>query len=203
MNLLHKDIHFNEITKRNRLEFQDCSFCVVSATRRAFIVGKTCYIRGKLQTMKRFLTFLLIAFTFSVAVAQSRIYRGNSTYSSDILYSCDGRYLYKGNSGYSSDILFTFDGKYLYDGKSTYSSDVLLAFDGRYIYAGRSSYNSDVLFTFDGKYLYKGRSTYSSDILLTFDGKHVYKGLSTYSSDILFTLKGIVPLLFIVCAIFG
>ena len=56
-------------------------------------------------------------------------------------------YVYKGRSTYSSDILFTWDGKYLYAGRSTYSSDVILTFDGKYIYAGRSTYSSDILGT--------------------------------------------------------
>ena len=37
-------------------------------------------------------------------MAQSRFYKGNSTYSSDILYSFDGKYIYNGRSTYSSDI---------------------------------------------------------------------------------------------------
>ena len=43
-------------------------------------------------------------------MAQTRCYSGNSSYSSDIRYSWDGKYLYRGNSSYTSDILMTFDG---------------------------------------------------------------------------------------------
>ena len=50
-------------------------------------------------------------------MAQTRFYKGNSSYSSDILYTWDGKSLYKGNSSYSSDILYTFDGKYVYRGR--------------------------------------------------------------------------------------
>ena len=57
--------------------------------------------------MKRL--FLLLAITLPLlATAQSRIYKGNSTYSSDALYTFDGKHLYKGRSTYSSDILLTF-----------------------------------------------------------------------------------------------
>lgn len=64
-------------------------------------------------------------------MAQSRFYKGNSTYSSDILYSFDGKYIYNGRSTYSSDILYTYDGKYIYNGRSNYSSDILYSFDSR------------------------------------------------------------------------
>lgn len=100
--------------------------------------------------MKRL--FFLLAITLPLlATAQSRIYKGNSTY--------------------SSDVILTFDGKYIYNGKSTYSSDAIATFDGKYIYKGRSTYSSDVMFTYDGRHIYKGRSTYSSDILYTVKGR--------------------------------
>ena len=62
-------------------------------------------------------------------------------------------HLYRGNSTYTSDIIATWDGRYLYRGNSTYSSDILLTYDGKYLYAGRSSYNSDIMGTWDGRYL--------------------------------------------------
>ena len=68
--------------------------------------------------MKRFLVFLLALIPI-FTIAQSRIYKGNSTYSGNILYTFDGKYLYKGNSTYSGNILYTFDGKHLYKGNST------------------------------------------------------------------------------------
>ena len=58
--------------------------------------------------------FLLMIFGIGSSHAGSmHIYKGNSSYSSDILYTWDGRYLYRGNSTYSSDIVFTWDGRYL------------------------------------------------------------------------------------------
>lgn len=143
--------------------------------------------------MRKFL-LILLALIPLCGFSQSKVYRGNSTYSSDVLYTWDGKHLYRGNSTYSSDILFTWDGKHLYQGNSTYSSDVLATWDGKYIYRGRSNYSSDVVLTWDGFRLYRGRSTYSSDTLYTIDAKYVYPGRSTYSSDILLTVSGRIPI---------
>ena len=43
-------------------------------------------------------------------MAQTHLFKGNSSYSSDILYTFDGKHVYRGRSSYSSDILYTFDG---------------------------------------------------------------------------------------------
>ena len=79
---------------------------------------------------KPLLSLFIIAF-FSTIMAQgsTHLYRGRSSYSSDILYTWDGRYIYRGRSTYSSDILCTYDGRYLYRGNSTYSSDILYTTD--------------------------------------------------------------------------
>ena len=79
--------------------------------------------------MKRVLTIIFILLPMVVA-AQSKMYRGNSTYISDILCTYDGKYLYNGNSTYSSDIVLTYDGRHVYDGRSTYSSDILYTIKG-------------------------------------------------------------------------
>lgn len=42
-------------------------------------------------------------------VADTHIYRGRYTNTSDILYTFDGKHLYKGRYTNSSDILMTFD----------------------------------------------------------------------------------------------
>ena len=61
--------------------------------------------------MKRLFTlFAFILISCVAVIAQTKIYRGNSTYSSDILYTFDKKYAYKGRSTYSSDILCTVDG---------------------------------------------------------------------------------------------
>ena len=59
--------------------------------------------------MKRVLILALLIVPL-LAVAQSRIYKGSSTYSSDILLTFDGKYIYRGNSTYRSNILYTVSG---------------------------------------------------------------------------------------------
>ena len=69
--------------------------------------------------MKRISIFITFILFTTIMAANSYIYKGRSSYSSDILYTCDGKYLYKGRSSYSSDIILSFDGKYVYKGRSS------------------------------------------------------------------------------------
>lgn len=93
----------------------------------------------------------IVAMTPS-ASADVNIFRGASTYRSDILYTWDGRHIYGGVSTYRSDILYTWDGRHLYRGASTYSSDILYTWDGRHLYRGASTYRSDILITVNGPF---------------------------------------------------
>ena len=52
---------------------------------------------------------LILVLSFS-AMAQSHIFKGNSTSWSKIIYTFDGDRLYSGNSTSWSNILYTFDG---------------------------------------------------------------------------------------------
>jgi len=58
----------------------------------------------------RKLTLLMSLFVSIAAMGQAKYFKGNSTYSSDILYTWDGKKVYKGKSTYTSDILSTIDG---------------------------------------------------------------------------------------------
>lgn len=61
--------------------------------------------------MKRFgIILMMLVLTGLVGMAASRLYQGNSTYSGNILYTCDGKHVYQGNSTYSGNILYTWDG---------------------------------------------------------------------------------------------
>ncbi len=62
--------------------------------------------------------------------AQVHVFKGNSTFTSNILYTWDGKYLYKGNSTFTSNILYTWDVKHLYKGNSTFTSNILFTYDG-------------------------------------------------------------------------
>jgi hypothetical protein len=46
------------------------------------------------------------------------------------LFTWDGKYIYKGNNTYTSNILYSYDGKHVYKGKSSYTSDILYSTDG-------------------------------------------------------------------------
>ena len=82
--------------------------------------------------MKKLLILFIavIAMVCESHASVSHLYRGNSTYTSYIIATWDGRYLYRGNSTYNSDILYTWDGQYLYRGRSTYLSDILYTYSG-------------------------------------------------------------------------
>ena len=103
------------------------------------------------SAMKRSLLFsVMLIMCLLTAAANMHFYRGNSHYSSDILYAWDGRYLYRGRSSYSSDIIYSWDGKCLYQGRSNYSSDIIISIAGGHIYRGRSNYSSDILYSYTG-----------------------------------------------------
>lgn len=53
----------------------------------------------------------------------AHVYRGESTWQSDILWTWNGKHLYRGDSQWHSDILYTWDGKHLYKGDSMWYSD--------------------------------------------------------------------------------
>ena len=101
--------------------------------------------------MKKIAAILLAAATgFLLHAGEIRIFRGNSTYSSDCVATYKNGKLYRGNSTYSSDCIATYyDGKF-YKGNSTYSSDCFVTYYNRKLYRGNSTYSSDCVFTFSG-----------------------------------------------------
>ena len=76
------------------------------------------------------LVIILLTITGGVAMAQTHFYKGNSSYSSDIRFTWDGKSVYKGKSSYSSDIILNIDGNRVFRGRSSYSSDILYRMDG-------------------------------------------------------------------------
>lgn len=89
-----------------------------------------------MKSMKKYLSLFLILFLFAVsglnfrAMADTHIYRGRYTNTSDILCTWDGKHIYKGRYTNTSDILYTFDGKHLYRGRYTNTSDIIHTIDG-------------------------------------------------------------------------
>ena len=75
--------------------------------------------------LKAVIIFLLYIMSISNIYAQ-KIYRGNSSYSSDIVCTHDQGKVYRGNSTYSSDVIARFDGTNLYRGNSSYNNDIVI-----------------------------------------------------------------------------
>ncbi len=53
---------------------------------------------------RKVLIAMLFCFAFISASAQVKVYKGNSSYSSDVICTLRGDKVYKGNSSYSSDL---------------------------------------------------------------------------------------------------
>lgn len=64
----------------------------------------------KVVSLKFLILLFAITITNNVVMAQTRFYKGNSTYSSDIIMNINGNRVYRGHSSYSSDILYNMDG---------------------------------------------------------------------------------------------
>ena len=81
--------------------------------------------------MKR-LTLLFAAIIMAAAVSAqvTKIYKGNSSYAGDILYTWDGKKLYQGNTTYVGNIVYNIGGKKVYNGNSSYTGDVVYTIDG-------------------------------------------------------------------------
>ena len=75
--------------------------------------------------LKAVVIFLLYIMSISTTFAQ-KIYRSNSSYSSDIVCTHDQGKVYRGNSTYSSDVIARFDGTNLYRGNSSYNNDIVI-----------------------------------------------------------------------------
>ena len=139
--------------------------------------------------LMKWILFLAL-FLATASAPEVKVYKGTSSYLSDILYTVRGGKVYKGRSNYTSDIRCTIRGHEIYKGTGNYRSDVLYTVRDGKVYKGTSQYISDILLTVrDGK-VYRGTSTYTSDILATVRDGKVYKGTSMFTSDILFTLGG-------------
>ena len=97
--------------------------------------------------MKHFIMIFMTVFAALTVTAETRIYKGNSTYSSDCIATFYNNKLHKGNSTYSSDCIFTFYQGKICKGNSTYSSDCVATFKNGKIYKGSSTYSSDCIMT--------------------------------------------------------
>jgi hypothetical protein len=144
-----------------------------------------------LNRMKKSILFFFLILTISCAVtAQVKVYKGTSSYTSDVICTVEDGNVYKKTSSYTSDILCHVAKNRVYKGNSNYTGDVIYTVADGKVYKGTSSYTSDIEFTIkDGK-VFKGTSSYTSDILATIEDGRVYSGTSSYTSDIQFTIHG-------------
>ena len=146
------------------------------------------------KKMKRSLLIVALFLVFSSLNAQTKVFKGTSTYSSDVICTLNNSKVYKKSSSYSSDVVCTINGSKVYKANSSYSSDVMYTVSDGKVYKGNSSYSSDIVMTIrDGK-IYKGTSSYSSDVIATIKDGKVYTGNSSYSSDIQFSINGFVTI---------
>jgi hypothetical protein len=58
--------------------------------------------------------------------------------------------VYRGESKFSSDLIYTIDEGKVYRGNTTFSTNCILTLDDNKIYMGDSNFSSDILFTITG-----------------------------------------------------
>ena len=61
--------------------------------------------------MKRFLLLSIMLLTMGFVNAQTEVYKGTSSYSSDVICNLSDGKVYKKNSSYSSDVICNIRGK--------------------------------------------------------------------------------------------
>jgi hypothetical protein len=124
----------------------------------------------KMLKMKNLLILATMLLTFGFANAQSKIYRGNSTYYGDQIGTYSDGKVYKGNSTYYGDQIATVSDGKIYKGNSTYYGDQMGTLSNGKVYKGNSTYYGDQIATLkDGK-IYRGNSTYYGDQIGTYTG---------------------------------
>ena len=95
-----------------------------------------------------FLTLILGAMgeVWAFSGVTVKVYRGNSSYSGDVICNIKDGVVYRKSSSYSGDILcrISRDGK-LYKGNSTYSGDIVANIRDGKLYEKNSSYSGDII----------------------------------------------------------
>ena len=100
---------------------------------RPFYVCVLHFLIINLFKMKIITSFLLFFLISSFTMAQTKLYRGNSTSYSDCLFTLQANKVYMGNSTSYSDCQYTFEDNKVYKGNSTSYSDCLFTIDGSYM----------------------------------------------------------------------
>ena len=138
--------------------------------------------------MRRFLLLFSILLNFH-AFSQIKVYSGENTFLSDLVYQVEGNTVYRySNPAIKTDILYIEGDKvYLKDRK--FFNDIKYTVVGNTIYQGNSTTTFDKLYTLKEGKLYVGDGTFSSHCLYTFQDGKIYQGDSTSSFDIIMSYE--------------
>ncbi|EDP95043.1 hypothetical protein U8527_08440 [Kordia algicida OT-1] len=139
---------------------------------------------------KLLLTLLFCCITFTL-FAQTKIYRGDSTNLSDLLFTVQDGKVYKSNiSRFSDRVLFTINDNTIMEGNSTSVFDVIATVREGKVYKERSFTTFDVMFNIYKEKIYDEDSQFIFDVKATIRNGKVYKERSMMRSDILLTIEG-------------
>lgn len=143
--------------------------------------------------MKRLLSFVFISLVSLIVLSQtSYVYKSNSQYDSDIVYTYSNGKLYEGKHMYKSHVKYTYANGKLYIGDNTYSQNIIATYKNGKIYKGNSTYEKDCVGKINCCHLYYKKDGYYIPVITIENGK-VYKGKTTYSSNIIMNYKGNLP----------
>ncbi len=106
------------------------------------------------------------------SLTQECIMPGHSTFKSDAALTVHESKIYKGYSTSTFDVLYTFDDGMLYAGSASLLSDVVCTVKNGKVYRGKSTFALDCLYTYDvasGK-IFKGSGTFALDAVVFTQG---------------------------------
>ena len=89
--------------------------------------------------MKQIILIAIMILSIGFANAQTKVYKGTSSYSSDVICNLNNDKVYKKTSSYSSDVICNVSGKKIHKGTSSYSSDVLYNISDGKVYSEEQS----------------------------------------------------------------
>ena len=75
--------------------------------------------------MKQFILITTFLLTFSISNAQTKVFKGTSSYSNDVICNLNNNKVFKKNSSYSSDVVCNISANRVFKGTSSYSNDVI------------------------------------------------------------------------------
>lgn len=138
--------------------------------------------------MKKFLILFALLCTFD-AISQVKVYYGENTFLSDLVYQIEGNTVYRySNPAIKTDILY-IDGDKVYLKDRKFFNDVKYTIVGNTIYQGNSTTTFDKLYTLKEGKLFMGDGTFTTQCLYTLMEGKIYKGDSTSSFDVIMSYE--------------